>query len=167
MLVLHLITRENTVMTSISAPARRALFGLLAVCVALVIAALIAVSLRPAHHVSDPNSPQGVVQQYIAAVQNNDPALAVSFTTQEDRNQRCDYYVEEQNDVSVNLVQESVSKDSASILVTIGTPDQDVFMLFGGYSYESEFTLKNVNGQWKISSTPWQFELCTAEELGK
>lgn len=167
MLGLRSNTRENTVMTSISAPARRALFALLAVCVALVIAALIAVSLRPAHHASDPNSPQGVVQQYIAAVQNKNVDLALSLTDGQERNQLCDYYAEDQQDVSVQLVRETVTDDSAIISVTIGTPDQDLFMLFGGYSYESEFNLKMVNGQWKIVTTPWEFELCTAEELGK
>lgn len=153
-------------MTSYSAPARRTLAVLLAAIVALVIAALIVVAMRPAPELRPADTPAGVVQRYLLALQAQNIEQARQYVENRKQDQPCYPYPESSDTAQVDLVREVTTERTSAITVALGANGTDIFALFGGSSYEDQFLLENDGGQWLITAMPWTLGLCTAEELG-
>lgn len=151
-------------MTSLSARTTRTLMVLVGLSVALVIAAVITVAMRPTPQALDPETPEGTVQQFVLALQAND-AQTVSEYYDSTKKQLCVPDWDQQSTFQIKLKSTSVTNNSATVTVAI-TEGPEEFAFLSGYGYSDVFELSKTSGKWQVSVAPWPFSLCTDEELG-
>ena len=135
--------------------------GLAIVVGVIAVAALIVVNLSSSWHVTrrDPNSPAGVVQQYLGAVFEHRGAAAVALL---DGSNGCSAAGFDQvySDPSsrVDLVETTLNGDHATVQVRIEHASGDPFG--GTWSEQQFFELVKVGGSWRISGNPWPVWSC-------
>ncbi|WP_146112474.1 MULTISPECIES: hypothetical protein [unclassified Arthrobacter] len=153
-------------MTSNYSRVRLSLIALGALCVALVIAALISVALRPAAPLLAENTPEGAVQRYIMAIADADMDTAKNFVHNAADKQLCDPLSAELRDPEVSLIKTVITGNSAEVHVTFNDDTSAVYdSFFGMYAYQDSFQLTQVGSDWKILVAPWQVNMCTDEEM--
>jgi hypothetical protein len=153
-------------MTSKFPAARAVLLALAAAIVALVIAALLVVSLRPAAQLRPENSPAGTVQRYVLAVMAQDLEQARSFVADPEQNEFCYPYPATGDIAQIDLVRQVTTEQTSSITVALGANSTGFFALLDGSSYEDQFLLEKTDNRWLITAMPWTLGLCTAQEMG-
>ncbi|UYQ78404.1 hypothetical protein OF385_04420 [Glutamicibacter sp. JL.03c] len=153
-------------MTSNFSVARVVLVVVAAACVALVIAALLVVSLRPAPQAHAENTPEGVVQRYLMAFESEDLPAMRGFVLQGESRMPCNPEPYATQPLEVRLLSSTVGTADATVLTRFDTADARFLPWPDLSSYEDAFELRKVNGTWLIDRMPWQVGLCTAEEMG-
>jgi hypothetical protein len=127
----------------------------------LVAIALVVIFSRGPATPLDANSPQGVVQRYVAAVVAGDEQQASSFLS-DDWLANCDvnqlYPTEES--MRVTLVSTTERPDSADVHVLITTTYQGDIFGSGSSSSEAVFDLVKFDQRWKIDTAPWELAVC-------
>ncbi|WP_404289823.1 hypothetical protein [Glutamicibacter arilaitensis] len=153
-------------MTSNYSRVRLSLIALAALCVGLVIAALISVALRPAAPLLAENTPEGVVQRYVMAVADADIDTAKKFVHNAEAKQLCDPLSTELRDPALSLIKTVVTNNSAEVHVNFNDDSSAAYDSFFGMSaYQDTFQLTKVGSDWKIVVAPWQINMCTDEEM--
>lgn len=138
----------------------RSLIVILGVIAALVIVALAVVFTRGEPAPLDPDTPEGVVQLYSAAVLAGDEQTAAGYLTA-GRLDNCDTVDPGPLDnIRLTLVSTTVRENSADVRVSIVTSTDNG--PFGASEYENEdvFDLVTVDGRWRIDGAPWQLTIC-------
>ncbi|MEF9872212.1 MAG: hypothetical protein RR778_00690 [Glutamicibacter sp.] len=153
-------------MTSKFSAARVVLLALAAAIVALVIAALLVVSLRSAPQVHGENTPEGVVQRYLMAFEAEDLPAMQGYTVEGQSRTLCSPEPYAPQPLDVQLLRSSVEESSATVRTRFNTRDAQFLPLGNLSSYEEAFELRKIDGAWLIDRMPWQVGLCTAEEMG-
>lgn len=152
-------------MTSNFSLVRWVLAGLGALCVALVIAALISVAMRPTAPLLPPNTAEGVIQRYVMAIADGDIAEAKDYVANTAVTQLCDVYTSESQDLNVDLLGTVITGNQAVVTVNF-VDNPGVFdSIFGIGSYPETFELRKSADEWKIQTAPWQVNLCTDKEM--
>ncbi|MFC9917016.1 hypothetical protein [Agromyces binzhouensis] len=138
----------------------RTLVVILAVLGVLVIVALVAVLTRGEPEQLDADTPEGVVQQYSAAVIDGDEAAAMDHLVPELAEDCTRMPSAEPAGIRVTLVDTTVRDDTADVDVLIVTTYGDG--PFGASEYEERgvFDLVRVGGEWRIESAPWPLTIC-------
>ncbi|MRX43587.1 nuclear transport factor 2 family protein [Agromyces kandeliae] len=138
----------------------RTLVVILAVLGALVVLALVAVFTRGEPEQLDADTPEGVVQQYSAAVIDGDEAAAMELLVPELAEDCTRMPAAEPAGIRVTLVDTTVRDDTADVDVLIVTTYGDG--PFGSSEYEERgvFDLVRVDGEWRIESAPWPLTIC-------
>lgn len=153
-------------MTSKFSAARVVLLALAAVIVALVIAALLVVSLRPAPQAHAENTPEGVVQRYLMAFKAEDLPAMQGYVMEGESRTLCNPEPYATQPLDVQLLSSNVGTASATVHTRFDSGDARFLPWPDLSSYEDAFELRKVNGTWLIDRMPWQVGLCTAEEMG-
>jgi hypothetical protein len=131
----------------------------------IVIAAIAIVALIVILAVKDPTaqldaaSPEGVVQQYLAAITEKDFDQALTYLAEDSKCTIQDFdraYV--QDSLRILLSDTSSSDTSASVIVKIETSSGDPF--YNGYSETQTFRLTKDDSGWKITGIPWPTYEC-------
>jgi hypothetical protein len=158
-------TRHAECMDTTRTPLDRTLVVMLSVIAALVIMALVVVFTRGEPEPLDPSSPAGVVQAYATLVIEGDELAAAEYLTAQALDDCVDSGYAATADMRLRLVSVDERDDSADVRVTIVESYSDGI---GGGEYESEatFDLVAVDGEWRISSAPWQLMVCPNMEVG-
>ncbi|WP_353814531.1 hypothetical protein [Agromyces sp. SYSU T00266] len=138
----------------------RALVVILAVLGALVVIALVVVFTRGEPEQLDATTPEGVVQQYSAAVIDGDEAAAMEFLVPELADECVRMPSAEPAGIRVTLVDTTERDDTADVDVLVVATYGDG--PFGSSEYEERgvFDLVRVDGEWRIESTPWPLTIC-------
>jgi hypothetical protein len=144
---------------------RGVLIALLAGVALVIVIALIAVFTRGGTATLDPESPEGVVQQYSQAVIEGDTPAAIELLIPEIA-EDCRRTGGGDGDHRVTLTETTVNGDSARVEVVIATvygsgplgPDE--------YESDGVFQLEQVGGQWLIATTPWELTVCDQSGAG-
>ena len=157
--------RQNEGMTSYFSRVRWVLAGLAALCVALVIAALISVALRPTAPLLPPNTPEGTIQRYVMAIADGDFAEAKGYVKNSAATGLCDPYSVDSQDLNLDLVNTSVNGNGAVVTVHFVESSSAFGSLLGMGNYPETFELSKSGNEWRITSAPWQVTLCTDEEM--
>lgn len=130
--------------------------------VVVVVAAVIAVLVRPGATSFDAGTPEGVVQRYAQAVSEGDTSTALEYLVPEVADS-CDHAALDANDLRVTLIETIDRGDAARVRVMVTTiygsgP-------FGPSEFQSEevFSLVSEGDGWRIQTTPWQFTVCYNE----
>ncbi|WP_430647154.1 hypothetical protein [Agromyces sp. GXS1127] len=138
----------------------RTLIVILAVLGVLVVVALIAVFTRGEPEPLDEGTPEGVVQQYSAAVIDGDEETAMEYLVPEVAEECVRIPLGEPDGMRVTLVETTERDDTADVDVLIvttygGGP-------FGSNEYEERgtFDLVRVDGEWRIETAPWPLAIC-------
>lgn len=133
---------------------------ILAVLGVLVVVALIAVFTRGEPEPLDPGTPEGVVQQYSAAVIDGDEAAAEEFLVPEIVEDCVRMPTSGSEGMRVTLVDSTERDDTADVEVLIVTTYGDG--PFGSSEYEERgvFDLVRVDGEWLIETAPWPLAIC-------
>ncbi|MFC7849815.1 hypothetical protein ACFUTU_15200 [Arthrobacter sp. NPDC057388] len=144
----------------------RTLIAVLAIIAGLVAVALAVVFFRGQTELLPENTPAGVVQRYAAAVLDGDEAATRRYSTD-------GRYGTGQPDgpctqverpaagaPRVTLVSTVEHADTAEVHVVLATSSGSG--PFGNSEYETGavFGLERVNGNWLVSTAPWQFSIC-------
>lgn len=127
------------------------------VVVAVLALAVVAILMGGDTLSLDPNSPEGVVQQYTQALLDGDRGTAEALTAEDSDCERYgDPFVD---DIRVTLGEVRITGDGAVVEVTISQTNGDPF---SGYdvSDRSMFQLTRVEGSWRIDASPWPFSTC-------
>ncbi|PRB67592.1 hypothetical protein [Arthrobacter sp. MYb213] len=152
-------------MTSNFSLVRWVLAGLGALCVALVIAALISVAMRPTAPLLPPNTAEGVIQRYVMAIADGDIAEAKDYVANTAVTQLCDVYTSESQDLNVDLLSTVITGNQAVVTVNFVDNPGAFDSIFGIGSYPETFELRKSADEWKIQTAPWQVNLCTDKEM--
>ncbi len=146
-------------MTDESRRSRITLIALLAGVGLVVVIALIAVFARGAPVEYPEDTPEGVVQRYTQAVIDGDAETAKRYLAP-DVAASCDSVPAGTDDYRITLL-ETVERDGTARVDVIVTTIYGTGPL-GSSEYESEetFRLIEVDGAWRIETTPWQFTIC-------
>ncbi|HZK58575.1 MAG TPA: hypothetical protein VFC59_01710 [Cryobacterium sp.] len=149
-------------MNAAAAKPDRTLIVILAIIGVLVVVALVAVFSRGEPRMLDAATPAGVVQRYAAAVIAGDETAAMAYLTPDLRAQ-CDRFENASTDnMRITLDSTTERADSADVNVTVVT-----FFEGGGPFGPTEnevaenFNLVKINGDWFISTTPWDLTICS------
>jgi len=129
----------------------------------LVVAAVIAVLVRPGAEAPDPDSPSGVAQRYAEHVLAGQFDAALGLLTAElaaGCDPMDDGYARDQR---VTLVSERIHGDSATVTVNIAEPGGGILGT-GDYQYTDRFTLVQESGAWRVYESPWPYTICYPEE---
>ena len=138
----------------------RTLLVILSIMAALVIVAFVVVFTRGAPKALDPNTPEGVVQAYSAAVIDGDEDAAAKFLTAQ-ASVGCGSDVHgSTNNLRVVLISTTVRPKSADIVVSLVTSYGDGPFGASEYEVESNFDLVRVDGAWLIETAPWELSIC-------
>jgi len=154
------------------------LAGIAAVVVVLIVAS-VAVALTVGRETpqSLPESePEGVVQRYIQAVQDQDYRLAHSylserlkdFCTEEHLRVSSRWFAERSGEGRIALVGTDTLRDGRRE-VQVRITDVNISPPFGvnEYSHEERYLLTQANGQWRLDEPPWPVGWCPGlEERG-
>lgn len=107
----------------------------------------------------DPNSPEGVVQQYVTAVfdSRNDDAAKFFDTASKCTADDLDRYGTQQ-DARVDLTDVNVSGDTARVSLHIEHNSGDPFG--GSWTEDKTLRLTRTSGAWKLSGIPWPLYDC-------
>ncbi|MGH3651923.1 hypothetical protein [Glutamicibacter sp.] len=153
-------------MTSKFSATRVVLLALAAAIVALVIAALLVVSLRSAPEAHGENTPEGVVQRYLMAFEAEDLPAMQGFTLEGQSKTLCNPEPYATEPLDVQLLRSTVGTANATVHTRFNAGDSQFLPLPNLSSYEDAFELRKVDGTWLIDRMPWQVGLCSAEEMG-
>ena len=154
------------------------LAGIAAVVVVLIVAS-VAVALTVGRETTEslPESePEGVVQRYIQAVQDQDYRLAHSylserlkdFCTEEHLRVSSRWFAERSGEGRIALVGTDTLRDGRRE-VQVRITDVNISPPFGvnEYSHEERYLLTQANGQWRLDAPPWPVSWCPGlEERG-
>ena len=111
----------------------------------------------------DPNSAEGVVQRYAAAVVDGDERAASQLLTE--RAQVCeDPHREPVSDMSISLISVDVTGDRADVRVAMTQTAQGG--PFGPDEWRSEgvFELSHTAEGWRIERVPWELQVCAPSD---
>ncbi|GAA1058192.1 hypothetical protein GCM10017608_05950 [Agromyces luteolus] len=138
----------------------RTLVVILAALGVLVVFALVVVFTRGEPGQLDAGTPEGVVQQYSAAVIDGDEAAAMEYLVPELADECVRMPTSEPAGIRVTLVGTTERDDTADVDVLIVTTYGDG--PFGSSEYEERgvFDLVRVDGEWRIESAPWPLTIC-------
>jgi len=153
-------------MTSKLPAARAVLLALAAAIVALVIAALLVVSLRSAPQPYEESTPEGVVQRYLIAFEAENMQTMQDYTIDGQSRSLCNPEPYNTQPLDVQLLRSSVGTNSATVHVRFDTRDSQFLPLPDLSAYDDVFELRKINGTWLIERMPWQVGLCTEKEMG-
>jgi len=153
-------------MTSNFSAARVVLVAVAAACVALVIAALLVVALRPSAPLHEESTPKGVVQRYLLAYEAGDLDAVRDYTVDGESRQLCNPESLGSGQLDIQLIRSTASGSRASVHARIEGGDSTILPLLDGSSYEDVFELRMAQDRWLIERMPWQVGLCTEKELG-
>lgn len=153
-------------MTSKFSAARAVLLALAAAIVALVIAALLVVSLRSAPQPYEEITPEGVVQRYLIAFEAENMQTMQDYTIDGQSRSLCNPEPYNTQHLDVQLLRSSVGTNSATVHVRFDTQDSQFLPLPDLSAYDDVFELRKINGTWLIERMPWQVGLCTEKEMG-
>ncbi|MFC5931444.1 hypothetical protein [Cryobacterium melibiosiphilum] len=140
----------------------RSLLIVLGVIAVLVVVSLVVVFSRGEPEALDPDTPEGVVQRYSAAVIAGDETAAMGYLTPDVRD-GCERFSDAQTDnLRVVLVSTTERSTSADVRVSI-VASYEGNGPFGASEFASErtFDLVTVDGEWLIESSPWELAICT------
>lgn len=141
--------------------------GLFAALIVAAIVVVLAVDAKEASYAAD--TPQGVVQNYLRALRDNDtdkarsyidPAALVQCTNTDYLNR---FEIDNLRDSTVTLRRSKVAGGMATIDVEIRHNQSDVFD--SGYGYSQDFTLVRRSDQWLLKGSfsnalPWPMYNC-------
>jgi hypothetical protein len=135
------------------------LIGGVLVAVALIVV-VIWVAARPAR-TYDPGTPEGVVQEYVAAVLDRDAATAAGLLSATSSCTVADFdRATVPTGTGVELINTQVRGTTAAVRIRVGV--QDAGDPFGGTSGE-EYVLRlaRTNATWRLDGIPWPLWICT------
>lgn len=122
----------------------------------VVVVALVVIGLNrePARY--DPDTPEGIVQAYLAALIDGDFATAASLWADEGCRPQSIEPTEGAPDISASLARVDVDDDEATVVVDItGTSPLDP--MGPAYEYQEWFTLVRRDGSWRILQPSWPY----------
>lgn len=128
---------------------RKPLFVIGTIVIGLVLATLVVMAVRPIETL-DPGTPEGVVQQYVQALLDDDEMTMQALVTQRFEDE-CDGHRAYLGDVQVSISESSGLSDRHLIEVEI-RHDQG---LGGSYTETSDIQLIRVDNDWKIDEAEW------------
>jgi len=128
----------------------------------LAVVVLVLIGLNRSPEQFDPDTPEGAVQSYIAALVDGDYETASSFWADDGCHPASIDPTEGAPDISATLV--SVDGDEDGATVVIGITDNATDPLNGIYEYQEWFTLVNDGDGWKIQQPSWPYHDQTCEE---
>ena len=139
----------------------RLLAGLVVVVVVLAVVAGLVVVNRSAPPL-DPESPEGVVQQFLQAVVDEDHTAAVALVASSAGCEVSDIASARPDSESLNVVLAGVRIEGDRAVVKLDVTEGSGGDLFGssGYTYSERIVLKRRDGAWRIASSPWLLFLC-------
>ncbi|WP_400997458.1 hypothetical protein [Agromyces sp. GXQ0307] len=145
----------------------RTLIVILAVLAVLVIVALVAVFTQGEPEPLDEGTPEGVVQQYSAAVIDGDEAAAMEYLVPELAEDCVRLTLGDPAGMRVSLIDTTERDDTADVEVLIVTTYGDG--PFGSSEYEERgvFDLVLVDGEWRIETAPWPLAICDPTAVTK
>ncbi len=117
--------------------------------------ALVLIGLNREPEQYDPESPEGVVQSYIAALVDGDFETAATFWAEGDCLPASIEPTGGAPDISATLVSVDGGDDEATVV--IGITDNTTDPLNGIYEFEEWFTLVNQDDAWKIRQLAWPY----------
>ena len=128
----------------------------------LAVVVLVLIGLNRSPEQFDPDTPEGAVQSYIAALVDGDYETASSFWADDGCHPASIDPTEGAPDISATLV--SVDGDDADATVVIAITDNTTDPLSGSYEYQEWFTLVHEGDGWKIQQPSWPYYDQTCEE---
>lgn len=143
---------------------RIVLLSLVGVVALVVVIALVAVFTRGGSPSFDPESPEGVVQRYTAAVIDGDAATAADLL-EPDLAASCDPVPPPSEDRRVTLLRTTERDDTARVEVLIATVYGSGPLGTSEYESEGEFDLVRISDRWYLTQVPWEFAVCTESGL--
>ena len=120
---------------------------------AVIVLVLIGLNREPEQY--DPESPEGAVQAYIAALVDGDFETAASFWAEGDCLPGSIEPTGGAPDISASLVSVDGNDDEATVVIAI--TDNTTDPLNGIYEFEEWFTLVNGDDGWKIRQLAWPY----------
>lgn len=153
-------------MSTASGKPDRTLVVLLSVIGALVVIALVVVFTGGEPERLDPDTPEGVVQAYSAAVIDGDEQAAGEYLTAGAFRDCADFDNGLTDNLRVTLVSTTERAESADVKVSIVTSYGSG--PFGADEYEAEgvFDLVAENGTWLIEDAPYELTICPNPKAG-
>ena len=121
----------------------------------VAVLALVLIGLNREPEQYDPDSPEGVVQSYIAALVEGDFETAASFWAEGDCLPNSIEPTGGAPDISASLV--NVDHEGEDATVVIAITDNTTDPLNGIYEFQEWFTLVNGDDGWKIRQLAWPY----------
>lgn len=144
-------------MSDITRPGRPLLVAAIVVA-ALVVAAVVAVLLRPTPTL-DPATPEGTVQRYTALVIDGDQDGARAMLTPARVADCIELEPWDVDRLRATLVDSVVNQERAMVRVELSSADSGFLGRFD-FSWQEEFMLERIDGQWRVASAPWRLAVC-------
>ncbi len=116
---------------------------------------LVVIGLNREPEQFDPDTPEGTVQSYIAALTTGDFDAAASYWSDDGCIPESNEPTEGAPDISAALV--SVEENDDEATVVIGITDNAVDPVDGIYQHEEWFSLVLEDGEWRISQPAWPY----------
>lgn len=120
---------------------------------AIILTAVLAVTLAPTPPQLDPTTPEGVVQTYVQAVMTDDATSAEAALTAKAARLCTDFPVRTNRIQRVRIADSAVNGDRAVVDVRITWEPADAFS--SEWSEDGSFRLVERDGLWKIDEAPW------------
>lgn len=117
----------------------------------LVVVAIVATIVAPSPTTLDPNTPEGVVQQYLEAALDGDEAAAEALLAEE-----TDLDCPSSSSARISLVESTITDDRATVEVRITESNVGPFD-GGSYTRTEVFRLERTAEGWRITDWPWSF----------
>lgn len=152
-------------------PSTRWLLGIAVAVAAIVVVSVVLVLVRqPGRSLLPENTPEGVVQRYVLAIQRQDFREAYSYLS-DDLQEKCTYsyfssstryWLSDNQRVEL----EGTRPLDGDVAVTIRIVQEDTSPPFGGggYSYTEEFVLEQQGDSWRFSEAPPPSRWCPGLE---
>lgn len=131
----------------------------LGVLVVMVIASIF-VATRPVETL-DPNSPAGVVQQYVQLVMDGDNDLAADYFADDTMCDAGDLdraYIN--RDARIDLLDTTIDGSRARVRIALSNPTDDIVR--NTWTEERTMRLVRVSGKWLLTGIPWPLYECGA-----
>lgn len=116
---------------------------------------LVVVGLNREPEQFDPDTPEGTVQSYIAALSAGDFDTAASYWAEEGCRPESSEPTGGAPDISATMVRVDGSDEQKTVV--IGITDNTADPVDGIYEWEEWFTLVRENGAWKIVQPSWPY----------
>lgn len=120
---------------------------------AIIVSAVLAVTLSPAPRQLDPTTPEGVVQTYVQAVMTDDAGSAEAVLTAKAARACTDFPVRTNQIQRVRIADSAVNDDRAVVDVRITWEPYDAFS--SEWTEDGSFRLVEKDGIWTIDEVPW------------
>lgn len=142
------------------------LLTIIGVIAALAVIAIVAVLVRGGDTEFDRDSPEGTVQRFTTAMIDGDLEAARDLVADE-AIADCDGYPTELPDGDSRVTLRGVTDHGSTAIVRVGITRGYDGSVFGGSGYEEDaaFELTRDGDEWRLTSTPWSFDLCTLEDV--